>query len=104
MIRHLVFPLMAVLMLALPARADEAAALRSALAAAVAKDWEGAALEARTAGPVGADIVEWLRLRSGEGRLGDYEVFLARRADWPGLALLHHKGEEAASRSSTPAG
>ncbi len=102
MIRHLVFPLMAVLMLALPARADEAAALRSALAAAVAKDWEGAALEARTAGPVGADIVEWLRLRSGEGRLGDYEVFLARRADWPGLALLHQKGEEAASRSSTP--
>ena len=102
MILRLLFPVLALLMLALPIRADEAAALRSALDAAAAKDWEGAALEARAVGPVGADIVEWLRLRAGEGRLGDYEVFLARRADWPGLALLHQKGEEAAARSSSP--
>jgi len=102
MIRRFLFPLMALLLLALPARADEAAALRSALDAAAAGDWEGAALEARTAGPVGADIVEWLRLRAGEGRLGDYETFLARHADWPGLALLHQKGEKAAARDTVP--
>lgn len=102
MIPRFLFPLLAVLMLALPARADEAAALRAALDAAAAKDWDGAMLEARAVGPVGQDIVEWLRLRAGEGRLGDYETFLARRADWPGLALLHQKGEEAAARSATP--
>ncbi len=95
-------PLMAVLMLALPARAEQGAALRAALDAAAARDWEGAALEARAVGPVGADIVEWLRLRAGEGRLGDYETFLARRADWPGLGLLHQKGEVAAAKAPTP--
>jgi soluble lytic murein transglycosylase len=86
-----------------PARADEAAGLRAALDAAAARDWEGAALEARAAGPVGPVIVEWLRLRAGEGRLGDYEAFLAAHPDWPGLALLHQKGEAAVARSSTPA-
>ncbi|MGQ0565889.1 MAG: transglycosylase SLT domain-containing protein [Gemmobacter sp.] len=102
MIRRLVFPLLAILLLALPARADEAAALRAALDAAAARDWEGAALEARAAGAVGAEIVEWMRLRAGQGRLGDYEVFLRAHPDWPGLALLHQKGEEAAARSDTP--
>ena len=102
MILRFLFPLLAVLMLALPVRADEAVALRAALDAAAAKDWEGAALEARTAGAVGQDIVEWMRLRAGEGRLGDYEAFLTRHPDWPGLPLLHQKGEEAVARSATP--
>jgi soluble lytic murein transglycosylase len=102
MIRRFLPALIALVMLSLPARADEAEALRAALDAAAGRDWEGAALEARAAGTVGADIVEWMRLRAGEGRLGDYEVFLTRRADWPGLALLHQKGEEAAARSTSP--
>jgi soluble lytic murein transglycosylase len=90
------------LLLAAPAAADPAA-LRSALAAAQAGDWDAAAAAARPAGAVGRDLVEWLRLRAGEGRLGDYEDFLKRRADWPGLGLLRERGEAAAARSTTPA-
>jgi soluble lytic murein transglycosylase len=81
-------------------RADEAQALATALQVAGAEDWAGAA--AVTSG-IGAEIVEWLRLRSGEGRLGDYEAFLARRPDWPGLGLLRSKGEVAVARSTDPA-
>ena len=83
-----------------PARADEAQALATALQVASGKDWAGAA--AVTSG-VGATVVEWLRLRDGEGRLGDYETFLAAHPDWPGLALLRVKGEVAVARSTDPA-
>jgi soluble lytic murein transglycosylase len=88
------------LLLTSPAAADPAA-LRAALAAAQSRDWAGAAAAARPAGAVAQDVVEWLRLRSGEGSLGDYEAFLARRGDWPGLTLLREKGEAAVARSTT---
>ena len=84
-----------------PATADPAA-LRAALARSAAQDWEGATMAARPGGAVAADIVEWQRLRAGEGRLGDYEGFLARRPDWPGLDWLHRRGEVAVARSETP--
>lgn len=64
------------------------------------QDWAGARNAAE--GALAQDLVEWLRLRSGEGKLGEYEQFLARRPDWPGLALLREKGEEAVARSTDP--
>jgi soluble lytic murein transglycosylase len=79
--------------------ADEVSSLRSALAAAGAEDWAAAAAAAE--GQVSDDIVEWLRLRSGEGLLGEYESFLQRRPDWPGLRLLREKGEAAVARSTS---
>jgi soluble lytic murein transglycosylase len=42
-------------------------------------------------------------LRAGDGTLGEYEEFLVRRADWPGMPLLKEKGEAAVARSTTPA-
>ncbi len=36
------------------------------------------------------------------GLLGEYEDFLTRRADWPGMPLLREKGEVAVARSTTP--
>lgn len=89
--------------LAAPARADEAGALRAALNASAQGDWQGALTAAQGAGPVGGDIILWQYLRAGEGRLGDYEAFLARRPDWPGLPLLKEKGEAAAARSDDSA-
>lgn len=86
----------------LPAPADEVSSLRAGLAAVASKDWPGALAEVPGAGPVGGDILRWHWLRAGEGRLGDYEDFLARRSDWPGLPLLKEKGEEAAARSTDP--
>jgi soluble lytic murein transglycosylase len=85
----------------LPAQADTTQAMRTALELAGAKDWDGALAVAPSG--VGRDVIEWQRLRAGEGRLGDYEAFLERRPDWPGLPLLREKGEEAVARSTDPA-
>ncbi len=88
------------LLLALPARADTVQAMRTALDVAASGDWEGA-LAVAPAG-IGRDVILWQALRAGEGRLGDYEDFLARRGDFPGLALLRQKGETAVARSDSP--
>lgn len=85
-----------------PAQADTSASLKAALAAVAQGDWATASATL-PAGSVAGDIVEWHRLRAGEGRLGDYEAFLARRPDWPGLPMLKEKGEEAVARSTDPA-
>ena len=85
----------------LPALADTTQAMRTALDLASGKDWSGALAVAPSG--VGRDVIEWQRLRSGDGRLGEYEEFLARRPDWPGLPLLREKGEAAVARSDDPA-
>jgi soluble lytic murein transglycosylase len=92
---------MALALAAPPLQADTAQAMRTALEVAAGGDWDGALAVAPSG--VGRDVIEWQRLRAGEGRLGDYEAFLARRPDWPGLQLLREKGEEAVARSDDPA-
>ena len=82
--------------------AQETAALTAAMKLVAVKDWEGARAAAMTAGPIGADVVEWSRLRAADGLLGDYEAFLARRTDWPGLPFLKEKGEVAVARANDP--
>lgn len=77
-------------------------ALQAAQRLADHQDWEGAQAAAMAAGTVGADLIEWERLRAGDGLLGDYEGFMARRPDWPGLAYLKTKGEAAVARSQDP--
>ena len=98
-------PLLICLALATPATAqtDAAGALRLALNEAGRKNWPEAARLAAASSAVGADIIEWQRLRAGDGTLTEYEAFLARRPDWPGLPLLREKGEVAVARSATPA-
>jgi soluble lytic murein transglycosylase len=93
--------LLAVLLWSAPASADTAQAMRTALQLASGKDWDGALAVAPQG--AGRDVIEWQRLRAGEGRLGEYEDFLARNPDWPGLALLREKGEVAVARSDDPA-
>lgn len=85
----------------LPAGADTTQAMRTALELAAKEDWAGA-LSVAPSG-VGRDVIEWQRLRAGDGRLGEYEEFLARRPDWPGLPLMREKGETAVARSDDPA-
>jgi len=87
------------LVIAAPLRADPAA-MRAALEAVSARDWD----RARNLAPagIGRDVVEWHRLRAGEGLLGDYEDFLRRRADWPGMDYLRQQGETAVARSTSP--
>ena len=92
---------LALAILANPGAADTTQAMRTALDLATGKDWDGALAVAPSG--VGRDVIEWQRLRAGDGRLGEYEDFLKRRPDWPGLPLLREKGEEAVARSDDPA-
>lgn len=80
--------------------ATPAEALAQALSQVARRNWD-AALAIAPAG-LGRDLIEWHRLRAGEGALGDYEDFLKRHGDWPGLPLLREKGEIAVARSITP--
>ena len=82
--------------------AKEISALRDAQGLANQQDWAEASSRAQGAGAVGADVIEWQRLRAGEGLLGEYEAFLARCPDWPGLPYLKAAGEVAVARSTDP--
>ena len=99
--RILKFVLIAWVALAGPLQA-KSDPLAMAIAAAEAEDWPEAARLARQSGERAGDIVEWMRLRAGEGTLADYRAFLQRHGDWPGLRLLRRKGE-AAITDATPA-
>ena len=84
----------AAVLIAAPAAADDAGTFRRALILAEGKDWSEAQGLARQSGPVAAAVVDWIRLRDGEGSLREYEDFLAVHGDWPGLPLLRKAGEE----------
>ncbi|WP_233192771.1 lytic transglycosylase domain-containing protein [Acidimangrovimonas sediminis] len=105
MIRRAFLGLVASAALVLPtlANADpEADALRESLDLVLRRDWDGAEAAARPAGPVGRDVIEWMRLRAGQGTLEDYVAFLRRRPDWPGLPLLRAAGEKVLAESGSP--
>lgn len=84
-----------------PAEADTAEALRAALDLAAGKDWDGALAIAPRG--IGHDLIEWQRLRDGEGSFADYRAFLALHPDWPGLPYLRGKGEAALALADDPA-
>lgn len=97
---------LAVTLLGSPLQAEagpQAAALSDALQLASQQNWEAALASARQAGRIGLDLVEWQRLRAGDGAFADYVGFLRAHPDWPGLKLVHLKGEAALSATTTPA-
>ncbi len=74
---------------------ESGALLGQALDAVEVGDWGLAAATASRAGdPVVADLVEWHRLRAGEGNLTEYENFIKRNPDWPGINLMQKVSEE----------
>ncbi|MEO0485338.1 MAG: transglycosylase SLT domain-containing protein [Pseudomonadota bacterium] len=83
--------------------AQQADALRRALDARAAGDWPRAVAEARGAGAVGRDIIEWHRLRAKEGTFAEARAFLDRRPDWPGLPYLRERSEHAIAPGTSPA-
>ena len=95
-----VLPLVTCLQAA-PLYADTTQALRTALELAAVKDWDGAL--AVVPSGIARDVIEWQRLRAGTGQLADYEAFLARHPDWPGLPLLREKAEAELALAEDPA-
>ena len=69
--------------------------LASALAAVRSGNWDNAAALAERAGPEALTLVEWHRLRAGRGTPDQVLAFLERNPDWPGLALLRRRSEQA---------
>ncbi|MEL7344194.1 MAG: lytic transglycosylase domain-containing protein [Pseudomonadota bacterium] len=72
---------------------EDAMALTRAFAAMNKGDWTEALDGAKAAGPVAQDIIEWHRLRAGDGSLDEVTSFLDRNADWPGLPYLRRQNE-----------
>lgn len=104
MVRRII-PLVLALVAALtvsPARA-QTDPLRAAFDLAGQGDWDAARALVEPMGPVAADLLDWQRLRAGDGTLTDFEGFLTRHPDWPGLPQLRAKAEVAVARSTTPA-
>lgn len=66
-------------------------------------DWPAAAAAAATVSPAAASLVEWTRLRAGEGSFADYRAFLAAHPHWPGLDRLRTQGERAIPEDASPA-
>ena len=79
----------------------EGTALATAMKSVFASDWDSAKDHAKPAGQVGEDIIEWHRLRAGDGTFVDYQRFLKRRSDWPGLPLMITKGEASIPQDAT---
>ena len=69
--------------------------LASAFEAMRADRWEVAANLAARDGPAAADLIEWHRLRAGQGAPAEILEFLARNAHWPGLDYLRRQSEAA---------
>jgi soluble lytic murein transglycosylase len=86
---------------AAPVHADTGEAMRTALDLAAGKDWDGALAVAPPG--VGRDIIEWQALRAGEGQFGDFQAFLSRHPDWPGLPYLRERGEATLALIDDPA-
>ena len=93
------------LMQASPSRAQDPPApvpLAGAFEAMAKADWDTARVRAKSGGQIGQDIVEWHRLRSGQGSFAEYNAFLDGHTDWPGLSVMHKRGEIAIT-DKTPA-
>ena len=72
-----------------------------ALSAAKRHDWARAKRIAAESGEIISDIIEWLRLRSGdEGTFAEYRTFLAKNSDWPDLKLIRRRGEATIPRNA----
>lgn len=67
--------------------------MAAAFAAAEQGDWPTAAALGARAGEGGPELVEWLRLRAGEGTPTEVLAFLTAHPDWPGLRLLRRRAE-----------
>ncbi|QDY69896.1 lytic transglycosylase domain-containing protein [Qingshengfaniella alkalisoli] len=58
-------------------------------------DWDAAMSDAArsTQSDLAGAIVEWHRLRAGEGDFTDYRAFISDHPDWPGMPFLRERGE-----------
>ena len=79
-------------------------ALSAALLALGERDFDAAQDAARDIDdPAALEVVTWTRLRAQSGSFDEYEDFLARNPDWPGLPFLRRQGERTILPGTDPA-
>ena len=97
--RRLAIPLIAGFLAAVPA---QAAQLSMVMEAVRADKWDEAARLARRGDKVMRDIVDWRRLRAGEGTYAEYRDFLSRHPHWPGLDRIRVEADRALTPFTDP--
>ncbi len=76
--------------------------LKLALEAARRDDWDTAMRLAAAQDGIATQIIAWRKLRAGVGDFDEYQAFLARNPDWPGLDLLRRRGEAEIAADADP--
>jgi soluble lytic murein transglycosylase len=74
--------------------ADDLAKLNEAIKAVVGSDAKVKDLQASIRDPLALKLIEWLRLRRGQGQAADYLKFLAENPQWPSREILQRRMEE----------
>ncbi|GAA6209198.1 transglycosylase SLT domain-containing protein [Cognatishimia sp. WU-CL00825] len=97
---RLIWAVLLTVFLADAAVAQASQRLAAAMEAVRQKDWVAAARAVQRENDVLRDLVEWHRLRAGEGSAGEAAAFLARRGDWPGLPYLRKQSEPSFQNAS----
>ena len=65
--------------------------------------WQTAVTIASDVDPVTMAVVDWLRLREGEGTFDDYRLFQRRHPDWPGMSQIRIAAERIIEEDHDPA-
>ena len=76
-----------------PVLAEDAAALGRALAHSSQRDWAQAQMQAASSGPLALALIQWQRLRAGQGDWPEYLAFARAHRDWPGMELFYRRGD-----------
>lgn len=97
-LRHIAF-IFALLIAQITPDGASARGLAEAMEAARAENWQAATAAAGRRDALARDLVEWHRLRAGEGSASQVLDFLSRRSDWPGLSLLRRRSEAQIARA-----
>ncbi len=98
LLRHIAF-IFAILIVQITPEVASARGLAAAMEAARAENWQAATAAAGRRDALARDLVEWHRLRAGDGSAAEVVAFLNRRGDWPGLALLRKRSEAQIARA-----
>ncbi len=94
MIKTLAMGLCVAFVLTGVARANDGQAFANAMEAARQGDWNKATGFSRQAQSRYPELViTWMRLRDGQGSWQEYNSFLGRMSDWPGLPLMRKQAE-----------
>lgn len=101
-VRNSLAALVFAIVAAVPAAAENRRDMTDALLAAGRRDWPAAQMAAQASGPIAVALVDWQRLRAGQGSWPEYRDFADRYGDWPGMDLFYQRGE-AVLRSDLPA-